>query len=75
MASVAERGDALALSLNLGDLWELEGVEFDSACSAFHIYVSPKKTNEYVCPVCGRECRGYDREEDERVWSHVDVLT
>ncbi|MCD7747559.1 MAG: transposase family protein [Firmicutes bacterium] len=66
--------DTISSSLSLGDGWRVENVTFDEKSGEFHIFVVPASHEKFTCPVCGRICRSYDREESERVWRHIDML-
>lgn len=61
-------------SLGLREPWHVTRAVFEEQERAVHIYISGRKTAEYPCPECGKPCRRYDEEEDERVWRHADVV-
>ena len=61
-------------SLGLREPWHVTKALFNEQERAVHVYISGRKTAEYPCPECGKLCRRYDEEEDERVWRHADVV-
>lgn len=61
-------------SINLKEPWRVVKAEFDERDKAVHVYVEGRKTAEYKCPVCGKKCKRYDNEDEERVWRHADVV-
>lgn len=61
-------------SIGLKEPWKVTRAEFDSRDKAVHVYVEGSKTAKYPCPECGKLCKRYDNEEDERAWRHADVV-
>lgn len=66
--------DMFEKSIGLKDPWKVTRAEFDSRERAVHVYVEPSKIAQYQCPECGKMCKRYDDEEDERIWRHADVV-
>ncbi|NLA41462.1 MAG: ISL3 family transposase [Smithella sp.] len=61
-------------SINLKDPWHVKRAEFDERDKAVHVYIEGKKTSKYECPTCGKLCKRYDEEDEERMWRHADVV-
>lgn len=61
-------------SLGLGEPWHVSKAEFRDEDRSVHVYISGRKTALYPCPECGKICKRYDDEEEERVWRHADVV-
>ena len=61
-------------SLGLKEPWRVTKAVFEEQERTVHIYISGRKTAEYPCPECGKLCKRYDEEEDERMWRHADVM-
>lgn len=61
-------------SIGLKDPWKVARAEFNPRDKAVHVYVEARKTAQYACPECGKRCKRYDEEEDERSWRHADVV-
>ena len=61
-------------SINLLKPWHVTKAEFNQAQRAVHVYVEGQKTAKYPCPECGKACRRYDEEDEEREWRHADVV-
>lgn len=66
--------DMFEKSIELKDPWKVTRAEFDPRDKVVHVYVEARKTARYACPECGRQCKRYDDEEDERAWRHADVV-
>lgn len=74
MNGFANYEEMFAQSIGLKEPWRIERAEFNEEKREVHIYVSCRKTAKYPCPDCGKMCKRYDDEEDERVWRHGDVV-
>lgn len=61
-------------SIGLKDPWKVEKANFSEDNKAVHIYIAARKTAEYPCPECGKSCKRFDDEDEERVWRHGDVV-
>ena len=61
-------------SIGIKEPWQVERAEFDERDRSVHVYVRARKTAKYPCPICGKESKRYDDEEDERSWRHADVV-
>jgi len=61
-------------SINLKEPWHVVRAEFREREKAVHVYVEARKTSKYPCPECGKECKRYDEEDEEREWRHADVV-
>ncbi len=61
-------------SIGLKEPWRVKKAEFSDDNKAVHIYVKASKTTEYPCPECGKMCKRYDDEDEERTWRHGEVV-
>lgn len=61
-------------SLGLKEPWHVIRAEFGAQEREVHVYISGRKTARYECPECGKVCKRYDEEEEERIWRHADVI-